>query len=128
MADATHNDVRIERDSLGEVEVPTAAYYGVQTVRAIRNFPITGWPPHPLFVQATVLVKKAAALTNSALGQLDEERAGAIVRAADEVLGGALRDHFRVDPFQAGAGTSHNMNNNEVLANRANELLGGRRG
>jgi aspartate ammonia-lyase len=128
MADETHKDVRIERDSLGEVEVPTDAYYGVQTVRAIRNFPITGWPPHPLFVQATVLVKKAAAITNKALGQLDAERADAIVRAADEVLGGALRDQWRVDPFQAGAGTSHNMNTNEVLANRANELLGQPRG
>ena len=128
MADETHKDVRIERDSLGEVAVPTAAYYGAQTMRAIHNFPITGWLPNPLFVTATVLVKKAAAMTNRDLGQLDAERAGAIIKAAAEVLGGALLDQWRVDPFQAGAGTSHNMNTNEVLANRANEILGGKRG
>src|SRR3954471_2786567 len=104
MSDTSSPTTRVERDSLGEVEVPTAAYYGVQTVRAIRNFPITGWPPHPLFVEATVLVKKAAAITNKALEQLDAERSDAIVRAADEVLGGALRDQWRGGARLAGAG------------------------
>src|SRR5579859_5133165 len=128
MSDPPSPTTRLERDSLGEVEVPADALYGVQTVRGIRNFPITGWRPHPLLVAATVTVKKAAALTNQQLGQLDAERAGAIVQAADEILAGQHRDHFRIDPFQAGAGTSHNMNTNEVLANRANEILGQPRG
>ena len=128
MSDTPDSTTRLERDSLGEVEVPADALYGAQTVRGIRNFPITGWAPHPLLVEATVTVKKAAALTNQQLGQLDAERAGAITRAADEILGGRHREHFRIDPFQAGAGTSHNMNTNEVLANRANEILGQPRG
>jgi aspartate ammonia-lyase len=128
MSDTPSPTTRLERDSLGEVEVPADALYGVQTVRGIRNFPITGWLPHPLLVEATVTVKKAAAITNQQLGQLDEERARAIVQAADEILAGRHREHFRIDPFQAGAGTSHNMNTNEVLANRANEILGAPRG
>src|SRR6478736_6649694 len=122
------NDYRIERDSLGDVEVPNNALYGAQTARAIRNFPITGLLPHPTLVRATVLVKRAAAETNKSLGELDAERADAIIAAADRVLGGEFLDHFRVDPIQAGAGTSHNMNANEVLANIANEALGGKRG
>ena len=121
-------DVRIERDPLGELPVPVTALYGVQTERARLNFPISGIPPLPAFVDAVVLIKKAAALTHRDTGRLDSRLADAIVRAADEVLGGAHRDQFVVDVYQAGAGTSHNMNCNEVLANRANELLGGARG
>jgi aspartate ammonia-lyase len=119
---------RTERDPLGERQVPADAYYGIQTLRALENFPISGLKAAPDFVTATVLVKKAAAEANGSLGRLRPEVAAAIVRAADEVLAGALRDHFVVDVFQAGAGTSHNMNANEVLANRASEILGGLRG
>jgi aspartate ammonia-lyase len=119
---------RIEKDSLGDVLVPAEALYGAQTARAIRNFPITGLLPHPTFVRATVLVKRAAAETNRDLGQRDPERANAIIEAADRVLAGEFIDQWRVDPIQAGAGTSHNMNTNEVLANIANESLGGKRG
>jgi aspartate ammonia-lyase len=120
--------MREEHDALGRKQVPDEALYGIQTVRAIENFPISGLPPRPELVAGIVLVKKAAALVNAELGVLDTKKAEAIVRAADEVLGGAHTDQFRVDPFQAGAGTSHNMNANEMLANRANELLGGKRG
>jgi aspartate ammonia-lyase len=119
---------RTERDPLGERQVPADAYYGIQTLRALENFPISGLKAAPDFVTATVLVKKAAAEANGALGRLKPEVAAAIVRAADEVLAGSLRDQFVVDVYQAGAGTSHNMNANEVLANRASEILGGRRG
>lgn len=121
-------NTRQEKDSLGIKEVPEQAYYGVQTVRASENFPISGLKPHALFVDATVLIKKAAAKVNSELGLLEKEKAQAILQAADEVLTGKLRDQFIVDAYQAGAGTSHNMNVNEVLANRANEILGGQRG
>jgi len=119
---------RIERDSLGERELPADVYYGIQTARAIENFPISGWKPYPSLVTATIQIKKAAARTNAALGALDSRIATAIETAADEILAGKLRDQFVVDPFQAGAGTSHNMNANEVLANRAIELLGGEKG
>src|SRR4051794_33415598 len=119
---------RTERDPLGERQVPGDAYYGIQTARALENFPISGLKAAPDFVTATVLVKKAAAEANGALGRLDGRIAAAIVRAADEVLSGSLRDQFVVDVYQAGAGTSHNMNANEVLANRASEILGGARG
>jgi aspartate ammonia-lyase len=119
---------RIEKDSLGEVQVPVDALFGAQTARAIRNFPITGLLPHPTLVRATVLVKRAAAETNRSLGQLDAERADAIIAAADRVLAGEFLDQWRVDPIQAGAGTSHNMNTNEVLANIANTALGGKPG
>jgi aspartate ammonia-lyase len=121
-------DHRIERDPLGELPVPASALYGVQTERARLNFPISGLTPLPAFVDAVVLIKKAAALTHRETGRLEPRLADAIVRAADEVLGGAHRDQFVVDVYQAGAGTSHNMNCNEVLANRANELLGVARG
>lgn len=120
--------MRTEKDPLGELEVPADALYGVQTMRAIQNFAISGLHPLEPFVIALVWIKKAAALTHRETGRLDRERADAIVRAADEVLDGQHRDQFVVDPYQAGAGTSHNMNVNEVLANRANELLGGVRG
>jgi aspartate ammonia-lyase len=116
--------VRIERDSLGEVSVPADALYGAQTARALVNFTVTGQHAHPRFVEAYVLIKKAAALTNSELGELDGERASHIVAAADEVLAGRHRDQFVVDPINAGAGTSFNMNTNEVLANRALQLMG----
>ncbi len=119
---------RIEKDPLGELPVPADAYWGVQTERARQNFPISGLKPLPAFVDAVIWIKKAAALTHRETGRLDAKLADAIVRAADEVLGGQHRDHFVVDVYQAGAGTSHNMNCNEVLANRANELLGGKRG
>ncbi|MBI2188239.1 MAG: aspartate ammonia-lyase [Acidobacteria bacterium] len=121
-------EFRTERDPLGEHPVPSAAYYGIQTARAVENFPISGLRAATELVTATVLVKKAAAQANVALGRLDDRIGNAIVRAADEVLGGDLRDQFVVDVYQAGAGTSHNMNANEVLANRAAELLGGPRG
>src|SRR3954447_20448458 len=105
---------RIERDPLGEFRVPDDAYYGIQTARAVDNFPISGLRAHPNLVTATVLVKKAAAVANMTLGRLDTRIGTAIVNAADEVLGGSLRDQFVVDVYQAGAGTSHNMNTNEV--------------
>jgi len=115
---------RTERDPLGEMQVPARAYYGVQTARAVENFPISGLRAPADLVTATILIKEAAAEANAALGRLDRAIAGAIVAAADEILGGALRDQFVVDVYQAGAGTSHNMNANEVLANRAGEILG----
>jgi fumarate hydratase, class II len=119
---------RTEKDPLGTLEVPADALYGVQTLRAVQNFPISGLRPLPAFVNATVHIKRAAALTHKETGRLDAGLADAIVKAADEVLGGKHRDQFVVDVYQAGAGTSHNMNCNEVLANRANEILGGTRG
>jgi aspartate ammonia-lyase len=128
MSLSTRPKKRTEKDSLGEREIPSDVYYGIQTARAIENFPISGWKPFPQLVTATVQIKKAAARVNSALGALDQKIARAIEAAAAEVLAGKLRDQFVVDPFQAGAGTSHNMNTNEVLANRAIELLGGQKG
>ena len=115
---------RIERDPLGELDVPADAYYGVQTARAVENFPISGLRAPADLIVATILVKKAAAEANAALGRLAPDVAGAIRAAADEILSGTLRDQFVVDVYQAGAGTSHNMNANEVLANRAGEILG----
>ena len=119
---------RTERDPLGDVRVPAEAYYGAQTRRAVENFPISGLTAAPELVTATVQIKKAAADANAALGRLNPDVATAIIQAADEVLGGRFRDQFVVDVYQAGAGTSHNMNTNEVLANRAGELLGDTRG
>jgi fumarate hydratase class II len=120
--------VRVETDSLGEVEVPATAYYGAQTRRAVENFPISGMKPYPAFIWSIGVIKRAAAEVNRELGVLDPHIATAIIGAAQEVMEGKLNDHFVVDPFQAGAGTSHNMNANEVIANRAIELLGGVRG
>jgi aspartate ammonia-lyase len=114
---------RIERDPLGEHDVPDGAYYGIQTQRAAENFPISGLRAAEELVTATILIKKAAAASNLASGNLPEEIARAIMTAADEILAGRFRDQFIVDVYQAGAGTSHNMNANEVLANRAAELL-----
>jgi fumarate hydratase class II len=119
---------RIERDPLGEVRVPADAYYGAQTARAAKNFPISGLRAPDELIVATVLVKKAAAEANMALKRLPREIGSAIVAAADEILAGRHRDQFIVDVYQAGAGTSHNMNVNEVIANRAAEILGGARG
>ncbi|HZF69095.1 MAG TPA: aspartate ammonia-lyase [Gemmatirosa sp.] len=119
---------RVEKDPLGPLEVPADALYGVQTMRARQNFPISGLRPLWPFVQAQVWIKQAAALTHKETGRLDAKAADAIVAAAREVLAREHDAHFVVDPYQAGAGTSHNMNVNEVLANRANELLGGKRG
>jgi fumarate hydratase, class II len=121
-------DLRVEVDSLGEVEVPAGAYYGAQTQRAVLNFPISGMKPYPAFIWAIAVIKRSAAEVNRDLGLLDPRIADAIVRAAQEVIEGGHSDQFVVDPFQAGAGTSHNMNANEVIANRAIELLGGSRG
>jgi aspartate ammonia-lyase len=116
--------MRVERDPLGELSVPDDAYYGVQTLRAVENFPISGLKAPASLVTATVLIKQACARANASLDRLDRSIADAIVRAADEILAGKLRDQFVVDVYQAGAGTSHNMNTNEVLANRAGEILG----
>jgi aspartate ammonia-lyase len=114
---------RTEKDSLGELQIPAEVYYGVQTARAVENFRISGLKPKPSYVDATVQIKKAAAKVNKALGLLDAKKADAIVGACDEILGGSLREWFVVDVYQAGAGTSHNMNANEVI-----ELLGGQKG
>src|SRR3954447_5056732 len=119
---------RSEKDPLGALDVPDDALYGVQTLRAVQNFPISGLRPLPAFVDATVHIKRAAALTHKETGRLEARLADAIVKAADEVLAGKHREQFVVDVYQAGAGTSHNMNCNEVLANRANEILGAARG
>ncbi|MGY2711821.1 fumarate hydratase, class II [Thermostichus sp. OS-CIW-39] len=117
-------EVRSERDSMGERQLPQSVYYGIQTARALENFPISGLKPLPEYVEACVLIKKAAAEVNGELGCIPAEVAKAIVQAADEILQGSLRDQFVVDVYQAGAGTSHHMNVNEVLANRALEILG----
>jgi fumarate hydratase class II len=119
---------RVERDSLGEIEVPREALYGAQTQRAVHNFPISGLKPWRAFIWSMATIKRAAAEVNRDLGLLDEERAGAIIQAAQEVIEGRWDDQFVVDPFQAGAGTSHNMNTNEVIANRATQILGGELG
>jgi fumarate hydratase, class II len=122
------DNTRIEKDPLGQLPVPSDALYGVQTLRAVQNFPISGLKPLSPFIEAVVRIKRAAAITHRETGRLDPKLADAIIAAADEILAGKHREHFVVDPFQAGAGTSHNMNVNEVLANRANEILGGKRG
>lgn len=128
-------DFRIEKDSLGEIKVPSEALWGAQTQRAVQNFPISGMKPYPAFIWAQVTIKRAAAQVNLELGLFKDNQAGdrtvsgetiarTIMQAADEVIAGQWHDQFVVDPFQAGAGTSHNMNTNEVIANRANQLLG----
>ncbi len=121
-------ETRLEHDALGEKAVPADAYYGIQTLRAVENFPVSGLTAHPAFIVATAQVKLAAARANVALGRLDPAIGGAIAAAAQEVVGGRWHDQFVVDVYQAGAGTSHHMNANEVLANRALELLGEPRG
>ncbi|OGW83813.1 MAG: aspartate ammonia-lyase [Omnitrophica bacterium RIFCSPHIGHO2_02_FULL_51_18] len=121
-------NVRIEKDSLGERKIPDEVYYGIQTDRAIENFPISGLRAHPRFIDAYVTVKKAAAIANAKSGVLSKNLSDALVSACDEILSGKLRDQFPVDVFQMGAGTAYNMNVNEVISNRANEILGGRKG
>ena len=121
-------DYRVEKDSIGAKDVPADVYYGVQSLRAAENFPITGLRMHPELIRSLACIKKAAALANREAGLLDVSRADAIVRACDEILAGMLREQFIVDPIQGGAGTSINMNANEVIANRAIELLGGVKG
>jgi aspartate ammonia-lyase len=119
---------RIETDPLGEKAIPETAYYGIQTLRATENFPVSGIKAPLAFIKAYVMVKKAAALANAEVGWLDQKTLKAIVQACDEILAGKLLDQFVVDVFQAGAGTSFNMNVNEVLANRALEILGKAKG
>ena len=121
-------NTRKEKDSLGELEVPAGALYGIQTVRAVSNFPISGLTAAPVLIEAVMWIKKAAAAVNASLGGLDTLMAEAITTACDEVLAGQHRDQFVVDVFQMGAGTSFHMNCNEVLANRAAQILGGRAG
>ncbi len=119
---------RIEKDSLGELQVPADAWYGIQTARAIANFPISGRAPDRDFVQSHVKIKRAAAKANQQGGWLDDQQAKAIIAACDQILEGNYIDQFVVDRFQAGAGTSHNMNSNEVIANLANVALGSKKG
>ena len=119
---------RIEQDSMGTRQIPSNVYYGIQTLRAVENFPISGIKPLATYVDACVLIKKATAIANGKLGCIPQEISQAIVQAADEVLAGQLREFFVVDIYQAGAGTSHHMNVNEVLANRALEILGDEKG
>lgn len=121
-------ELRFEQDLLGTKEVPKDAYYGIQTQRALENFPITGYRPHRELILALAMVKKAAALANMKVGQLDSKIGEAIVEAAEEILEGKFIDEFVVDVIQGGAGTSLNMNTNEVIANRAIEILGGEKG
>jgi fumarate hydratase class II len=117
-------EYRVEKDSIGEVRVPKNALYAAQTQRAVENFPVSGLKPWTAFIWSMATIKRAAAEVHKDLGLLDEKYADAIVEAAQEVIDGKHNDQFVVDPFQAGAGTSHHMNVNEVIANRANQILG----
>ncbi|MGJ3237786.1 MAG: aspartate ammonia-lyase [Anaerolineae bacterium] len=117
------SDYRIEKDSLGEVKVPKEALYAAQTQRAVENFPVSGMKPYPAFIWSMAVIKRAAAEVHKDLGLLEDRIADAIMQASDEVITGDYNHHFVVDPFQAGAGTSHHMNVNEVIANRANQIL-----
>ncbi len=121
----TTKSTRTEKDSLGHKEIPGHVYYGIQTARAVENYPISGLRAHPTLIRAIAMVKEAAALANRELGLVDDKTANAIVQAAKEVQQGKWDEHFVVDVFQAGAGVSFHMNSNEVIANRASELLGG---
>lgn len=121
-------NMRIESDSIGTLAVPEDAYYGIQSLRAKNNFSITGHPLHSEFIKSLATIKKAAAITNQQAGLLPVNIAAAIEQACDEIISGKLHDSFIVDSIQGGAGTSANMNANEVIANRAIELLGGHKG
>ena len=125
---AVNSNFRSEHDSIGDRTVPKDAYYGVQSLRASENFHITGLKMHPEIINSIVEIKKASAITNLEIGLLDKKVADAIVQACDEIVAGEFRDAFIVDPIQGGAGTSLNMNANEVIANRAIEILGGEKG
>jgi aspartate ammonia-lyase len=127
MANASQK-MRLEKDSIGPKEVPADAYYGIQTARAVENYPISGMQAHPTLVRAFGMVKRAAAEANKDLGLVDDKRANAIIQAAQEVMDGKWDSQFVVDVFQAGAGVSFHMNSNEVIANRAIEILGGKLG
>ncbi len=116
---------RIEKDSLGEVQVPSSAYYGAQTQRAVDNFPISGRPFPPRFIRSLGIVKRACCEANEELGRVEVDKAEWIAAAAQEVIDNKLDDHFPIDVFQTGSGTSTNMNANEVISNRAIELMGG---
>lgn len=122
------SEFRVEKDSIGTKDVPENVYYGVQSLRAAENFHITGLNMHPEIINSLAYIKKAAAITNCEAGLLDKRRTQAIVQACDEILEGKFREDFIVDPIQGGAGTSLNMNANEVIANRAIEILGGKKG
>jgi aspartate ammonia-lyase len=128
MTQQLDSQLRIEQDSMGERHISSSSYYGIQTLRATENFPISGIKPLPTYIDASVLIKKATAIANGELGCIPQDISEAIVQAADEVLAGKLREQFVVDIYQAGAGTSHHMNVNEVLANRALEILGDEKG
>ncbi len=119
---------RLESDSIGEREVPIDAYYGVQTLRAYENFKINGIKAHPEFIKSIIEIKKAAAIANGNVGVISKEISNAMVKACDEILSGKFTENFIVDAIQGGAGTSFNMNANEVVSNRAIELLGGQKG
>ena len=119
---------RVEQDSIGEKDIPGDVYYGVQSLRAAENFRITGLNMHPEIINSLAYIKKASAITNCESGILEKKKAKAIVQACDEILTGKLHEYFIVDPIQGGAGTSLNMNANEVIANRAIEILGGKKG
>jgi aspartate ammonia-lyase len=116
---------RLEKDTLGEIEVPAAALWGAQTQRGIENYPISSFRPFPAFIRAMVRIKKAEAIANAGAGRLDEKRRDAIVKASDEILAGEHAEQFVMDVFHSGAGVSFHMNVNEVIANRANQILGG---
>src|SRR5437899_751880 len=119
------NATRPEKDSLGVKEIPANVYYGIQTARAVENYPISGMRAHPTLIRAFGMVKEAAAEANRELGLVDEKIANAIIQVAQEVQQGKWNGEFVVDVFQAGAGVSFHMNTNEVIANRAIEILGG---
>ena len=121
-------DYRVEKDSIGAKDIPQNVYYGVQSLRAAENFHITGLNMHPEIINSLAYIKKASAITNCEIGMLDKKKAEVIVQACDEIIEGKFHDEFIVDPIQGGAGTSLNMNANEVIANRAIELLGGQKG
>jgi aspartate ammonia-lyase len=128
MSTAAHVTMRKEKDSLGFKELPAHVYYGVQTARALENYPISGMRAHPTLIRAFGMVKRAAAEANKALDLIDAKRSDAIIAASQEVIDGKWNQEFVVDVFQAGAGVSFHMNTNEVTANRANEILGGKLG
>lgn len=125
MATATQNLTRSEKDSIGPKEIPAHVYYGIQTARAVENYPISGMRAHPTLIRALGMIKRAAAEANKSLGLVDDKRADSIIAASQEVIDGKWDPEFVVDVFQAGAGVSFHMNSNEVIANRATELMGG---
>ena len=128
MDEMKKTDYRVEKDSIGVKDIPEEVYYGVQTLRAAENFHITGLNMHPEIINSLAYIKKASAITNCEVGILEKKKAQAIVQACDEIIEGKFHDDFIVDPIQGGAGTSLNMNANEVIANRAIEILGGKKG